>query len=376
MQYHLLILINVRWWNATAFYAVNIARILHRHGQRVTVACDPRYPAYHMARSLGLPVAPLAFGGFNPLRLALNWHRLLRLIKAEGIDIINSHRSEDHTFALLTKLVSAVRVVITRGDQRPIRPGLLSRLRYRAADAVIVTCRAIIHQNSAIFSGIVQRVHVIYGSIDEEHLASHSTSKEAMDLELPPTGALVVGMVGRISKTKDQYTFIRAAALIAHRHPQVTFLIAGDGVNDPRRGIGQLLASHGLKNRFRLIPCVEHIGEVIRRIDIGVITSVRSETISRVLLELFFFKKPVIATRINVIGEMIQAGVNGELFAPGDVRRLAALMDKLIQSSELRTRYGQNAHRCYQRKYTPAVFRRQYQAVLQRVMRPCRQGVG
>jgi glycosyltransferase involved in cell wall biosynthesis len=189
-------------------------------------------------------------------------------------------------------------------------------------------------------------VHVIYGSVDEDRFAMAQAPGSA-SLPAPlQAGPLVVGMVGRISKTKDQYTFIRAAALIAERHPQVNFLIAGEGVDDPNRGIRQQLAAHGLKERFLLIPPVKQIGRVIERIDIGVIASVRSETISRVLLEFFYFKKPVIGTKVNVIAEMIQAGVNGELFPPGDEQRLAALMEKLIRSPGLRARYGQNAYQC------------------------------
>lgn len=370
-QHRVLILINVRWLNATAFYAVNIGRILHNHGHRVIVGCDPGYPAYKLAHSLGLPVAPLGFGGLNPIRLVRNWHRLLKLIRTERIEIVNPHRSEDHSFALLAKLFTGIRVVITRGDQRRIRSGWLSGLRYRLADALIVTCRAIADQNPDIFLPMARRVHVIYGSVDEDRFAKTAAMPSPWLPAPYPDGPLVLGMVGRISKTKDQFTFIRAAALIAQCHPKVVFLIAGDGVDDPKRGIVRQLAANGLSARFRLIPRVPEIGPVIERIDIGVIASVRSETISRVLLEFFYFKKPVIGTRVNVIAEMIQTGVNGELFSPGDERTLAALMDKLIRSADLRARYGQNAYRDYQTQYTQTVFRQKYESVLSQVLKRC-----
>jgi len=84
-KYNVLILVNVRWWNATAFYAINIARILKENKHKVIVGCNKNYPAYSMAKKYGLDVIDLNFYGYNIF--------------------------EDHTFAFLAKLFTKVKFI-------------------------------------------------------------------------------------------------------------------------------------------------------------------------------------------------------------------------------------------------------------------------
>lgn len=362
-KHRVLILINVRWWNATAFYAINIARLLRKHGHQVWVGCDPAYPAYRMARACGLRVAPLAFYGSNPFKLLRSFRMMLGLIRREGIEIINTHRSEDHTFGLLAKAICGTRLVITRGDQRKIKANGLSHMRYRLADAVILTCRQILADNQRVFEGLAERVSVIYGSVDEDHFKACRTARETAEKYGLPPGKTIVGMVGRLSHVKDQSLFVNAAIALAQTRSDLHFVVAGKEVDLTHGALKRRADRAGVGTSFTFLAEVDDIADVIQMLDIGVIASVASETISRVLLEYMLLGKPVVATRINAMGEIVIPGRTGELIAPKDGPALVRAMFKLADDARMRRGYARRAAEVYANTYSESEFYRRYMRV-------------
>jgi glycosyltransferase involved in cell wall biosynthesis len=362
----ILILINVRWWNASAFYAVNIARILHKNGYNVLVGCDPSYPAYKKTLAYGLRAVPLSFYGYHPLKLIKSFIAMLRLIKQERIDILNPHRAEDHFFALLAKLITGCSVVVTRGDQRKIKKGLLSRLKYRFSDAVIVTCRSIAVQNQHIFKTMMSKLAVIYGSVDEEHFTLPSTLPSSSSKLNSDSNQLIIGLVGRISRIKGQETFIKAAAIVLGRFQNIRFIISGKEIETKISQLRVKARELGIEKKMIFLTEVPQVSELIRTCDICVSASVSSETISRIVLEYLYMGKPVIGTAINAVSEIILPGINGELFAPYNHQELATAILKLVQNPDLRKRYAQNSRRLYRTYYSEAVFYHNYCKVLKR----------
>lgn len=369
----ILILINVRWWNATAFYAVNIARLLHQNGHKVFVGCDPAYPAYQKAVACGLNTVALSFYGYNPVKLYKNFMRMQRLIKEEGIEILNPHRSEDHFFALLAKRATGRPLVLTRGDQRRIKSGLLSRRKYARCDAVIATCQSIVDQNRHIFDAMASRVTVIHGSVDEPRFDKPSDSRSDAWISNIAADKVTIGLVGRISLIKGQRTLIQAAALALKERQDLQFVISGNERGITVSELRAMAVESGIEKHLIILPEVARVADLINALDICVAASVGSETISRVALEYLYCGKPVICTRVNAIGEIILPGVNGELFEPYDHRSLARAVLKLARDPELRQRYGNNSRRLYQERYSEKIFYHSYADVLTKAATAARQ---
>lgn len=354
MRLNILILINVRWWNATAFYAVNIARILQKKGHKVFVGCRESYPAFSAAQSRGLTAVPLDFYGYNPLKLAAGFFRMLRLIKKENIQIINAHRSEDQAFALLAKLCTGVKFVITRGDRRRISRGIFSRIKYSLADAVILTCKSILEQNQKALKRAGARV--IYGSADEEHFrTSRSRQATAKKYGIRVTGP-VVGIAGRLDFVKDQYTFVNACGLLHKKVKNAVFIIAGKEEHIKAEELRHLAKRWDIDGRLTILHEVQDIADVINLFDLAVITSIGSETISRVLLEYLVLEKPVIGTDVNVIPEIVRPGLNGEIVKPGDYADLAGKILALLNDGEKRRAYAANSLALYKKHFSEEIF--------------------
>ena len=133
--------VNVRWFNATAWYALYLSRLLHESGHRVVVLTQAGTESHKKAVQWGLDARPVDLNTANPLRLAVTLWKLVRLLKTEKPQIVNCHRGEGFfLWGLLKALGFGFRLVRTRGDQRPPHADVLNRfLHAHVADAVVVT---------------------------------------------------------------------------------------------------------------------------------------------------------------------------------------------------------------------------------------------
>ncbi len=367
-KYNILILINVRWWNATAFYAVNIARILNYNNHKVIVGCNKNYPAYKIAQSYGIRTEPINFYGYNIFQLIKNFIIMLNLIKKENIQIINSHRSEDHTFALLAKWFSKIKFILTRGDRRKISNNSFSKMRYKLSDGIILTCQSIFDKNHTVFSPIKHKIRIIYGSVDEEHFKTINSRKKTANKYMVDLKKKIVGIAGRLDYVKDQYTFIRAIPLVLEKFKNIFFIISGKQEQIKFAELKDMFKELKIEKNILLLPQLADIADLINIFDICVITSTDSETISRILLEYMYLKKPVIGTKINAIGEIIKSGHNGELFMPEDHKALAEYIIKLLENHSLLGKYGLNSYKLYENNYSEQKFYNQYMEVFQKII--------
>jgi glycosyltransferase involved in cell wall biosynthesis len=356
-QFNILILINVRWWNANAYYAVNLARILYSRGHRVWVGCAAQTPAYKKARQWGLPIVDIDFAARNPLMILSSFRKLLKFIREQGITVINSQRPEDSTFGWIAQRLTDIKHIVTRGDQRSIGKGLLGVQRYRQADGVVLTSEALLHRNPEVLNPIYHKITVIHGSADERRFSPDLHPRLSLN-------ALRVGWVGRLDPVKAPDTFLRAAAIAARQCDHLEFILAGAPAGLKPEAIRQQAEKLGVACRLTLLPKVTDIAATMAAMDLGVITSTGSEVISRVLLEFLALGKPVLGTQINAIGEIIRPGVNGQLFSPGDHKTLARLMVDWADNPDLRRTLAAGARRTYLNNYSEDQVYRQFRRVL------------
>lgn len=155
--------------------------------------------------------------------------------------------------------------------------------------------------------------------------------------------ALTVGLVGRMIPEKGIEPFLRAARLVADRIPQARFvLVGGDPTPDGRhmarwRALTETL---GLAGRVEFTGWRSDIPALTAQFDVAAQASTYWEGWAMSLLEAMACGKPVVATRIGGVPEVVEHGVTGVLVAPGDVPALAEALTTLLQDAALRRRYG------------------------------------
>ncbi|GAB4329508.1 MAG: hypothetical protein Kow0037_04700 [Calditrichia bacterium] len=338
-------MITVRWWNATAYYAIELARALQSIGNPTIIVSQPGSPPFIRAQEAALPVnEDIDPATVNPVRFLLNIHRLRKLINESNIDVLVPHRAEDHLLAGLATGQGLRRPVIrTIGDVRSPKNNPINRwLHLKKTDCIILSCQKNKERYQEVWPIPDDRCEVILAPVDTGYFSPDHPSSVREELGIP-TDETVFGMVARLSPVKDHATFIRAAGQIFRKTGRGHFLISGEEVEVSVQQLKEMAKDHGVADRLHFLPRHPDVREVIQAIDVGIVASKGSEAICRVAGEFFSMKKPVIATTVNVLPEMVRDGHNGFLFEPGDETALARQMELLLNDTSLRKTMGDNA---------------------------------
>lgn len=282
------------------------------------------------AAGLGLPIFPVQWRG------ALDGDAVASLVRRNGSDwdIIHAHDGHAVQSVLLARGLAGGRspvVAARRVDFAPRKPGVWQR-----ADLVIAVSARI--RDVLVEHGIDRsRIEVVYSGIEPSELEPAAGVLRAAAGASP--NDLLVAAVGALVPHKDHATFVRAAALVAARHPSVHFAVFGEG--SERKRLTRLIDEVGLTGRFRLAGEVPGAARSLDDIDIFVMPS-REEGLGTACIEAMHAGRPVVATRAGGIAELAVDG-SFEPVEPENPEALAAQIDRLVSSPEAREAAGRSA---------------------------------
>jgi glycosyltransferase involved in cell wall biosynthesis len=341
---NILQLINVRWYNACAYYAVTLSDALKRRGHRVIVAGDPKGPPVLEARKLGLEVyEDLHLSYINPWMIVYNVKRIADLVEKENIHIINAHRGEAHLIAALYKCVlkKDIPLIRTRGDVRPVKNNVFNRyLNNSLTDHIIITAEVLRNGYLQDLKIEQKKISKIGVGIDDNFFSPRPPDQDWKNRLSIGEDDLVVGMVGRLSPVKGHRYFIQAAEHVVRKIRKVKFVIAGEDAQIKASDLKRMVKESNLEDNFCFLGKVYDIREIISIFDVGVVASVGSETICRVALEYMAMGKPVVGTFVNAIPEVIQHGVNGFVVPPENGEALGEAILQFLEDKEKRINFG------------------------------------
>lgn len=162
-----------------------------------------------------------------------------------------------------------------------------------------------------------------------------------------PLDCRLVGMVARVSPQKDYFTLASAAAEVLEKYPDTRFLIVGDNslVDLNRRHyaeVEQKLKELGIDDRFIFTGHRTDVPRFIAAMDICVLCTHR-EGFPLSILEVMAMRKPVIATAVGGIPEIVKPEITGYLHQHGNSKELAGAIMSLIEDPEKTKRLGLTA---------------------------------
>ena len=145
----------------------------------------------------------------------------------------------------------------------------------------------------------------------------------------------VVGFVGRIVPVKDVPTLLHAFAALVASVPQARLLLVGDG--ECREQMQSVTRSLGLSELVRFAGWQLDLKRVYGAMDVVALTS-RNEGTPVALIEALAAGRPVVATMVGGVPDVIQDGDTGLLVPPGDTDALAAALGRMAREPALRGR--------------------------------------
>jgi glycosyltransferase involved in cell wall biosynthesis len=224
------------------------------------------------------------------------------------------------------------------GDEHP---SLRHRLAYELVDAALARrADALILPSQALATEFAQRLHFPSSRMVV-------VPNGVAPLALPAQRGTAIGTLSLLEPVKDLPTFLRAAAALHRRRPELRFTVAGDG--SQREPLQRLAGELGVADVVGF-PGFVPAAEALAGLSVLVMTSV-FENAPMAVLEAMAVGIPVVASRTGGIPELV--GEDGaQIVAPGDVDGFAAAIERLLDDPALAEAQTAAAAQRFAARYT------------------------
>lgn len=177
-----------------------------------------------------------------------------------------------------------------------------------------------------------EKIKVIYNGIDideyEEKKKKFTLTREELGI---PEDAYIIGTVGRLTEQKAPDTFIKAAKKIKSKCPNAFFVMVGDG--ELKDKVKEIIKGSNLENSVLITGWVDEPMEYIELFDQAMLLS-RWEGFGLVLPEYMVARKPIIATDVDAIPNLISNNENGMLVGMDAIEEVAVTSEVLINDTD------------------------------------------
>jgi len=301
-------------------------------GFRFTVLCPSEGDFAERIRAVGGEVGVVAMPEDPPWS---SIQMVAAMIAAERVDLVHAHLPNAHLLAGLAARLAGVPAMTTIHGRQVILPDLeIHRL---VGSHLSVVCRQSYYH--ALGLGVDRgRLSLEPNGVDVDLFQPGPRPADGLRAALglaPET--LIVGFVGRLSPEKAPEVFVRAAALLLQRLPDVHAVLVGEG--PMKTQLRDAIAAQGLEARIHVQGGVDDVRPVLRDLDL-LVSSSNSEAMPLALMEGMASGLPVVATRVGGVPEIVAHGSTGWLVAPRDYEDLAGRMHQMLTLHELRQRMG------------------------------------
>ena len=184
-------------------------------------------------------------------------------------------------------------------------------------------------------------ISLIHNGVDLErydHQGPCCTLREEYGL---PAEGPIVGVVARLEPEKGHPTLLEAWTSVAAAVPDATLMIVGEGSR--RAALEAMAAELGVADRVVFTGRRDDVPAVTAALDVAVLPSYR-EALGLTVLEAMALSRPVVASEVGGIPEMIEDGRTGLLVPPRDPDALAAAIIRLLRDHPLADTLGRNGH--------------------------------
>lgn len=323
---------------------------------KVELACAPGGKLIDLARDNGLRVITFKnlVQPLNPLKDLLAIIDITRFLRNNFYHVVHTHNSKAGFIGRLAARLAGVPVIIhtVHGfafhEEEPMwRQSLfkiLEILASRWCDKMIFISQPLI--DWALKEGITTKDKIIkiYSGIDLDKFRPLNENEETLIRKkwgINENDA-VIGIVSKLWEGKGHEVLISAFREIKKEIKTAKLVIVGEG---PLQGrLNRLVKTLGLEESVIFTGFQSDVSEIISCFDVAVLPSF-FEGMGRVLLEAMAMGKPVVASRVGGIPDLVKDNINGFLTEPGDEKALSGALKMLLTDSALADRMGNEGRR-------------------------------
>lgn len=308
-----------------------------------------------------LPAVRIDFGNGRGMRALLP---LVRFLKRERIDLLHAYEPKSAFMGAVAAHLAGVRAVVLTfhlpifppfRDLKALERGRRwlgmwkNTLACLLADRVIAASEEIRQEKLQRQRVPASKVSTILNGVDPSDFPPDTDGAALREeLGISPRER-VVGVIARLEPYKGHRDLLSAAPQVLAQAPDVRFLCVGDGSD--RAGLEAMARAAGLQEKVVFTGFRQDIPRILAAVDVVVHPSL-DESTTLTLIEAMLMRKPLIATRLPSLAEMVQDGVNGWLVPPKDPQSLSQTILRLLGDPLAQQTMGRHGRKIALQRFT------------------------
>ncbi len=348
--------------SAGSEYALVYSRALQNRGHSVYFLTVPKSRTYNRARELGLKTVEGIDLSERKLAFLKNLSKLKPIIASAQPDAVLAHWGPDHAawgWALRKTKIPLVRV----RSHSPLIPN-----RHFAARWLVKRTALFIVGNA-----LQRKQYIEQLGVPEEKVIQIPFGIKVADFPVSPAAssqgrAIRILQLGRFSPVKGHRFLFQSLGKL---RPQVMapfrLTVAGFEAELKAPDLQKWREESGLWDQIEIFANAPDARGLISSCDFGVVASTGSEAAARVALEFMAMGKPVLASRVGILPEILDEKC-GWLFEPGNFESFALAFKQALGSSSRYAEMGKAARGKVEAEFDLEKLTRKMESVLQRLV--------
>lgn len=309
---------------------------LDRAKFRPVVICPESGPFVRKLRTQGVAVAVVSL---EPLINPLAVLDLVRLLRQERVAVLQTHGARANVYGRLAGRLAGVPYIVST-VHNAIDDYEVSRFRRRLYKAMLRLTDPLADRTICVSEAIRQAVVkdcprsaakavTIYNGVEPASFTPYGG--ERIRREWCAGSGPVLLTVGRLTPQKGHRYLLDALPLLLKDWPDLCCLFVGEG--ECRETLRALARARGVERSCRFVGATEAVAEYYAAADVVVVPSL-SEGFPFVVLEALAMAKPVVATAVNGVPEIVADGVTGRLVPARNAPALVEAIDYVLKNRE------------------------------------------
>ena len=285
--------------------------------------------------------------------------QILRLLRRQRPTILHTHTSKAGLLGRVAARVTGVPIIVhtfhglvLKGHYGPLKSnGVRAVERWLAglSDRLITISNEDKKDLLAYRIAPTHKIEIIPLGLELDHFFDSRKRRGVLHGELGlDSASRLIGIVGRIAPMKNHRLFFDAMARVLAECATTHVVVVGDG--DLRSAMEHYVREIGIANRVSFLGWRYDLPQVYTDLDVVVISS-NNEGTPVTAIEAMAAGRPVVATRVGGLPDVISDGETGYLVAPGNAEQLASAVERVLQRRETTDRLRRKARESVKDKF-------------------------